>query len=538
MFQMTNFNLSLTTTREYRQPRHHLTDYRALGSSMLLERAVQRTVMTLSLKKLTSGLAGLTIRGKDSAKVRSLATDSRRVVPGSLFFALPGLRTDGHLFVAEAIDRGAVAIVCQKECWVPPNVALVQVADMRSAVSAIASRFYNYPEKGINLTGILGTSGKTVASSLLKHFLSSRGPIGMLGTINYEVGNRTLPAHRTTPEPVELYALLAQIRDHSCTDAIMEVSSHGIDQARVTGLQFANLVLMNLSPEHLNYHGSLENYISLERNFVEQQSTGLKSFIAGIDDSKVRRIVEGASENLQRKVLSFGCSEDAIIRAEDIRYSEKDTRFKLIWPEGSVKLVSPLLGEFNLQNVLAAIAGGYAEGVDPIEMGAALLSFESVRGRMERLDMDLPFNVLIDYMHTEASYEKGLSMVRGLTKGRLITVFGCGGNRDAGSRPMIASIVARLSDQAIATADNPRSETVEGIFSDMRKGNESADNLSFIADRRGAIAAALEIAEPGDTVLIAGKGHETFQEYSDCVVPFDDRAVAREILQNKQWQSR
>jgi UDP-N-acetylmuramoyl-L-alanyl-D-glutamate--2,6-diaminopimelate ligase len=157
---------------------------------------------------------------------------------------------------------------------------------------------------------------------------------------------------------------------------------------------------------------------------------------------------------------------------------------------------------------------------------------------MERLDMELPFNVLIDYMHTEASYEKGLSMVRGLTKGRLITIFGCGGNRDADSRPLITSIVARLSDQALATADNPRSETVEGIFADMRKGNESADNLSFIADRRGAIAAALEIAEPGDTVLIAGKGHETFQEYSDCVVPFDDRAVAREILQNKQWQSR
>ena len=537
MSPMIDINRSILSTYETRRSGNQLREYRALGSSMLLERAVIGSVMK-SLKKLTSGISGLEIHGKSKIEVSSLATDSRRVGPGSLFFALPGLRTDGHHFIEEAIDRGAVAIVCQKECWVPPNVSMVQVDNMREAVATIASRFYKNPQKELRLTGMLGTSGKTVTAALLKHFLAPRGRVGMLGTIHYEVGARSLPAHRTTPEPVELYALLAQIRDFGCKDAIIEVSSHGIDQDRVAAIQFANLVLLNLSPEHLNYHGSLQNYIDLERRFIEQQAAGLQTLVAGLDDPAVRGIVAGAGDELRKKVLTFGCSDDAVIRADNIRYSNRDTRFDLSWPGGSVKLVSPLLGEFNLQNLLAAIACGYSEGIDPVEMGAALLSFERVRGRLEPVEMDLPFNVIIDYMHTEASYEKGLTMLKGLTPGRLITVFGCGGNRDASARPLITGSVARLSDRAIATADNPRYEDLDSIFADMRKGNSDLTNLQFIPDRREAIAAALEMAKPGDTVLIAGKGHETFQEYGDCVVPFDDRSVAREILKNMEWQHR
>jgi UDP-N-acetylmuramoyl-L-alanyl-D-glutamate--2,6-diaminopimelate ligase len=492
--------------------------------------------MTHSLHKLVKGIPGLEVTGKTSLRIQSLATDSRRVVAGSMFFAMPGIRTDGHFFINEAIDRGAVVIVSEKDCWVPPNVTLIKAENLPEVVSTVANRFYGKPADELALTGFLGTSGKTVASVMLKHFLKSSGPVGVLGTINYEVGNRTLPAHRTTPEPIELYGLLAQIHGEGCRRALLEVSSHGIDQKRVTSLRFENLVLLNLTPEHLNYHGSIENYVALERAFVEAQSDLLKHFMVGLDDEQARAIHEGSPESLKQKTLTFGTSANAAIRAEDIRYSEKDTRFNLVWPDGSVKLVSPLLGEFNLQNTLAAIACGYASGLDPLDMGADLLSFPGVRGRMERLDFDLPFNVLVDYMHTEAAYEKGLGMVRGLTKGRLITVFGCGGNRDAATRPVITGIVARQSDVAIATADNPRNETVEQIFSHMREGNESSDNLEFVEDRRAAIARAFEICGPGDTVLIAGKGHETFQEFGDCVVPFDDRAVAREILQNRQWQ--
>jgi UDP-N-acetylmuramoyl-L-alanyl-D-glutamate--2,6-diaminopimelate ligase len=534
---MTDLNLHLTSKRTHRTASlNRLADYRAAGSAMLLERVANRRRMTPALKKLLKGIPGLEISGKQTVSIQSLATDSRRVVAGSMFFAMPGMRTDGKFFINEAIDRGAVVIVSEKDCWVPPNVTLVKADNLPGVVAAVANRFYGEPANELALTGFLGTSGKTVTSVILKHFLKPFGPTGVLGTINYEVGDRTLPAHRTTPEPIELYGLLAQIRDEGCEKALLEVSSHGIDQKRVTGLRFRNLVLLNLTPEHLNYHGSIEEYVALERQFIHEQADSLVYFLVGIDDKQARAVHKGIPDSLKAKTLTFGTSPDAVIRAEDIRYSEKDTRFNLAWPGGSVKLVSPLLGEFNLQNTLAAIACGYADGMDPVEMGAALLSFPGVRGRMERLDLDLPFNVLVDYMHTEAAYEKGLGMVRGLTKGRLITVFGCGGNRDASTRPVITGIVALRSDVAIATADNPRNETVDQIFNDMRHGNDGHENLNFVEDRRAAIAKALEMAGPGDTVLIAGKGHETFQEFGDCVVPFDDRAVAREILENRQWQ--
>jgi UDP-N-acetylmuramoyl-L-alanyl-D-glutamate--2,6-diaminopimelate ligase len=358
-----------------------------------------------------------------------------------------------------------------------------------------------------------------------------------LGTISYAVGNRTLPAHRTTPEAIELFGLFSQIKERGCSRVLMEVSAHGIDQKRVEGLQFRNLVLTNLTPEHLHYHGSLDQYVALERDYIFAQAKRVKRFIAGIDDPRVREIVETAPKGLKEKTLTFGCSEAADIRATGISYSERDTRFTLVWPEGQVKLVSPLLGEFNLQNTLAAIAAGYAEGLDPVQMGADLLSFPPVRGRMERLDVACPFNIVVDYMPTEAAYEKGLEMLRGLTKGRLITIFGCGGNRDPKTRPVITGIVSQKSDLAIATSDNPRNETIEAIFEDMRRGNESRENLTYIDDRRAAIAKAIAMAQPGDTVLIAGKGHETFQEFGDCVVPFDDRAVAHDILKNQQWHN-
>jgi UDP-N-acetylmuramoyl-L-alanyl-D-glutamate--2,6-diaminopimelate ligase len=502
---------------------------------MLLQKTVQRRDMTQTLRKLIAGIPGLEVRGKDSIAIQSMASDSRRVGPGSVFFAMPGLRTDGQYFIEEAIDRGATVVVSQNECWVPPQVTLVVAEDIRKVTAAMSARFYGNPETALELTGFLGTSGKTVVSTLLKHFHGTTHPVGLMGTIHYSVGNRTLPAHRTTPEPIELYGLLSQMREQSCKRALMEVSSHGIDQERVGGLQFKTLALLNLTPEHLHYHGTLEKYVGLEREFLLRQAKDLKHFIAGIDDETVNELVASLPAALQDKLVSFGISPEASIRAEGVLYSNRSTRFKLVWPEGEIKVVSPLLGEFNLQNVLAAIACGYAEGLDPVEMGAALISFEGVRGRMERLEINRPYNVLVDYMHTEAAYEKGLDMVRGITEGRLITIFGCGGNRDASTRPVITSIVAAKSDIAIATADNPRNETVEAIFSDMLKGNETAGNLEVIADRRAAIAKAIDLADAGDTILIAGKGHETFQEFGECVVPFDDRAVAKEIIHNKQW---
>lgn len=512
-----------------------LADCRATGSALLLQRAVKSVAMRTTLKTLLKGLAPVRVEGRLDTVVEGLATDSRRVNPGYLFFALPGLRTDGSRFIDEAIDRGARVVVSQQDTWVPPGVVLVLVEDVRGLLAKVAARFHGDPARELELTGILGTSGKTVTGHLLRHFLTGETRPGLLGTLQYAVGKRTLPAHRTTPEPIELHGLFRQMREEGCERAILEVSSHAIHQRRVEGLRPRQLLLLNLTAEHLHYHGSQEAYVALHRAYLEERRADLRRLIVGLDDLEVRQLVKAQRGYWEGKLLTFGQSADADIRAEDIQYNDRDTRFTLVWPEGRVKVCSPLLGSFNVENVLAAVACGYAEGIDPVRMGAALLSFPGVRGRMERVDEGQAFTVLVDYMHTEAAYEKGLEMVRTLTDGRLITVFGCGGDRDPAMRPVITRAVARASDLAIATADNPRGERLEEIFQDMRSGNAGLDNLQFIEDRRAAISAAMEAARPGDIVLIAGKGHETFQEFADCVVPFDDCAVARELIRNRGW---
>lgn len=491
--------------------------------------------MKPTLKSLLKGLTLIRVEGRTDLSVEGLATDSRRVHHGYLFFVMPGLRTDGSQFVDEAIDRGARVVVSEQDIWVPPGTTLVQVADIRMVLGELAARYHGHPARALELTGILGTSGKTVTAHLLRHFLSRETVPGLLGTLQYAVGKRTLPADRTTPEPIELHALLEQMRSEGCQRALLEISSHGIHQSRVAGLHPRNLVLLNLTSEHLNYHGSYEAYLDLHQSYIEENSANLKHLVLGIDDEQVRALLEGLPTGLRSKAVTFGQRPEAMIRAETIKYNTRDTRFTLVWPEGQVKLCSPLLGEFNLENLLAALACAYAEGVDPVEMGAALLSFGEVRGRMERIDEGQPYTVLVDYMHTLAAYEKGLAMVKGLGTGRLITVFGCGGDRDPGPRSEITRQVAEASDLAIATADNPRGESLEDIFADMQSGNAGSESLVFIEDRRAAISLALSEARPGDIVLIAGKGHETFQEFEDCVVPFDDRAVAKELIRNRDW---
>lgn len=515
---------------------NRIAQHRSSGSALLLQFAARPFLMKMSLQTLVRDIPGLTVpKGKD-VQINGLALDSRRVGQGSLFFALPGLRTDGALYIAEAIERGASAIVSSRDCWVPPGVVLLRSDDVRGAMGRIAARFYGDPADELELTGCMGTSGKTVITMLARHFLEELGPCGLLGTIQYGIGQRTLPAHRTTPEPIELHALLAQMRSSGCRRTLMEVSAHGIDQGRVAGLRFKRLILANLTPEHLNYHGSFERYVEKQRTFIEGQLATLECLILGTDDPQVRQLADSwAAAGVP--LIRFGLDADADIRAEQIVYSTSDTRFKLITPEGRWQCVSPLLGEFNLQNLLAAFALCRAEGMAVESMVARLLPFPGVRGRMEQVQAGQKPAVIIDYMHTEAAYRKGLQMVRTLGHGRLITVFGCGGNRDPQSRPAITRIVCELADVAIATADNPRHETVEAIFADMRRGNEAAGNLRFIGDRQAAIAEAIRLAAPEDTVLIAGKGHEAFQEFADCVVPFDDKVVARNILHNQRWYS-
>ncbi len=489
--------------------------------------------MAHSINDLFADLPHVRIEGNARAVVRGLCTDSRRVTPGAIFFAMAGRRTSGKFFIEEAVQRGALAVVAEEKVWVPRKTTFIQVADMRTALVSVARRFFGKPDESLQVTGITGTGGKTVVASLVREFMhSEESPMGLLGTIHYAIGARTLPAYRTTPEPIDLYGLFSQMVRTKAQCAVMEVSSHGIDQGRVAGLGFEVAVFTGLYPEHLDYHGSLEAYFdTVKKVFDGRNGPAPKHAIINTDDSWGQRLkaeLEGSC-----RIISFGTGSEANFRASNIEYRVDGTRFDLTLDGKTVRVFSPLLGDFNVSNLLAALAVVKAVGGEVTAALGKLIDFDGVRGRIERVEEGQPFSVIVDYAHSEGAYEKTLDMLRSLTKGRLITVFGCGGDRDPARRPNVARIVAERSDLAYATTDNPRGESVEDIFADMRTGIRVCDPVHFIEDRRHAISVALDAAEPGDIVLIAGKGHETFQEYADSVVPFDDRAVARELIRKK-----
>ncbi|MCC5805040.1 MAG: UDP-N-acetylmuramoyl-L-alanyl-D-glutamate--2,6-diaminopimelate ligase [Opitutales bacterium] len=489
--------------------------------------------MAHTLDDLFGGVPGARIDGDPRAVVRGLCTDSRRVTPGAVFFAISGRRTNGRFYIEEAVQRGAAAVVSEERVWVPRKTTLVVVPEIRGALVEVARRYYSMAQEKLALTGVAGSGGKTVVATLVREFLNTmEEPVGLLGTIHYAIGKRTLPAYRTTPEPVDLYALFSQMAEAGCRQAVMEVSSHGIDQARVKGLGFDVAVFTGLFPEHLDYHGSMENYFAtLRRIFDGENGPTPRVAVINTDDEWGRRLHGELAGRCE--VVSVGTAEGADLRAEEIDCATDGTRFRLVGGGHDIRVFSPLLGDFNVTNLLCALAVVRVRGGSLTEALGKLIDFDGVRGRIERVELGQPYSVIVDYAHTESSYAKTLDMLRRLAKSRVITVFGCGGDRDRSRRPRIARIVADRSDLAFATTDNPRSETVDGIFADMRGGLRADDGVRFVDDRRHAISLALDAAGPGDIVLIAGKGHETFQEYTDSVVPFDDRAVARELISKK-----
>lgn len=486
-------------------------------------------------------------KGDLERPISGLAIDSRRVMHGNVFFALRGRRADGHQFIDEAINRGAVAIVAERiPAVTSTRVTYIQVADSRRALARASQRFYKFPDKSLDVVGVTGTNGKTTVASLAKHLLaSSQQRVGLLGTINYDLGARIVPSYRTTPESLELFGMLAQMRDAGCRQAVMEVSSHGIDQHRVLGLQLGVAVFTNLTQDHLDYHGSMDAYFEVKsRLFNGRLGTAPRAAAINLDDAYGRRLLAEAPAGL--KVVTFGESPDAMIRAENVRLHFKSTSLTLVWPaasgvegpEGRLELESPLVGRYNVSNLLAAFAACYALGRDPQIIAARLKSFAGVAGRMERIEEGQPFNVLVDYAHTDDALRNALGMLRAITPGRLFVVFGCGGNRDRSKRPLMTAAVQEFADFAWATADNPRGEALAQIFADMQGGVGDAAKLAFVEDRRRAIGLALDAAREGDCVLIAGKGHETFQEFAGTVAPFDDRQVARELIALKRIKPR
>lgn len=487
-----------------------------------------------TLRALVHGLENSKFTGNGDVAVTSLITDSRRVTPGALFFAIEGATTSGSFYVEEAIDRGAVGIVGERAPGPRMSVPYLQVDNARIALAEIAGRFFDHPDRALDLVGVTGTNGKTTVTMLTQHLLADQPhKVGLIGTVRYDLGRRTLPSYKTTPESVDIYSMLDQMRAEGCHSAVLEVSSHAIDQQRVRGVRFPVAAFLNLTQDHIDYHQSMEAYFETkQRLFTGETGNKPEAAVINIDDPYGRRLAHELET--QVRVITFGLGEGAEIRARAINLSPTGSEFTLTWPGGEAIVTTELAGKYNISNLLAALAIGSALGRDINDLLPRILSFPGVPGRMERIDEGQPFPVLVDYAHTDDALRNALSMLREITPGRVLTVFGCGGNRDREKRPLMTKAVQELSDFAWATADNPRREALSSIFDDMRKGVTKPGEIEFIDERRRAISLALDAARPGDCVLIAGKGHETYQEFADTVAPFDDRQVARELLNLKK----
>jgi UDP-N-acetylmuramoyl-L-alanyl-D-glutamate--2,6-diaminopimelate ligase len=472
----------------------------------------------------------IALRGSLDRPISGLVMDSRRVVPGNLFFALPGLRTDGTSFIDEAVNRGAVAVITSRlSVSTPARVTFIHVADPRAMLARVAQRYYRFPDRDMTVVGVTGTNGKTTITHLVRHFLNGDQRVGLLGTISYDLGTRSVPSFKTTPESVDIYGMLAQMRDAGCRQAVMEVSSHGIDQQRVLGLQFGAVVFTNLTRDHLDYHKTLDAYFEVKsRLFTGAVGGGPKVAVINLDDPYGEKLVAIVPPGVRK--VTYGENPQAMVRAEDVTLGFKNSTFRLVWPGGTLSVDSPLIGRYNVSNLLAAIATAWSLGRDPMVFLARLAAFKGVPGRMERIEEGQGFNVLVDYAHTDDALRNALRMLRAITPGRLLVVFGCGGNRDRAKRPLMVQAVQEFADFAYATADNPRGEPLAQIFSDMKAGVTAPEKITWIDDRRRAISVALDGARPGDCLLVAGKGHESYQEFADTVIPFDDRQVVRELI--------
>jgi len=467
--------------------------------------------------------------------ITGVTTDSRRVEPGSLFVAVEGYAADGHDFIAEAIQRGARAIVFEKESYahlIADEVSAVRVADSRRAAAQIAAQYWDYPSDDLVLVGITGTNGKTTTAFLADSIFRAAGAsTGLLSTPGRFICGRQLEAKLTTPSSTELQELLAQMREAGATHVTMEVSSHGLAQQRTWMCKFDGAIFTNLTQDHLDFHTDLDDYfgakLRLFTDYVELAEPN-KAMVAAIniDDAFGQRIIQ----QTPAQTVTYGLDETAQVSASRTRVGTGGMDFMLALPDYKPTSVKPnLIGSFNLYNALAAAACCWGLGVEPEAIVAGLEQLEGVPGRFERIDEGQDFTVIVDYAHTPNALENVLQAARKLAPARLLCVFGCGGDRDAGKRPQMGQIATSLSDLAVITSDNPRSEDPEAIIGQIRTG-AMGDSYTVQPDRRQAVFMAVQRCRPGDILVIAGKGHETYQIIGDQRVPFDDREVAREAI--------
>ncbi len=476
-----------------------------------------------------------TLWGEVPPVVSEIASDSRTVSTGACFVAVRGFKRDGRRFVPEALSRGATMIVAESRDPLPEGRVLrVLVPAARQALATLATAYWGHPSRALTVVGITGTNGKTTTSYLVEALLRAGGEkTGIIGTIQYRIGDEATPAGQTTPEAVELQAILARMRDASVRGVAMEVSSHALALWRVDGVDFDVAVFTNLTQDHLDFHGTFDAYRRAKRRLFELLAASRKpgrTAVVNVDDVAGAAMIAG----LRVPTVTFGLGPTAMVRPLHFETSIEGIRMTVATPRGRVEVRSPLIGEHNVMNLLGATGCGVALGMAPDVVGQALGGVTAVRGRFERVDVGQPFLVVVDYAHTPDALERVLTAARGLARGRLGVVFGCGGDRDRGKRPVMGQIAARLADRVWVTSDNPRSERPEAIIAEIldgiRRAGAEPERCATMPERDQAIQDALHWARAGDCVVIAGKGHETSQLVGSDVLPFDDREVARRVL--------
>jgi len=499
--------------------------------------AEQRHSRGASLKSL---LEGVQLRSKAAIAeiaISQVTHDSRKVQPGALFVAIPGVATDGTLFARDAVSHGAIAVVSEASApadW--PDVAWVQVTEARKALAITAANFFGRPATALKLTGVTGTNGKTTTTSLIDSILRASGAkTGLFGTISYHTPSREYPAPNTTPESVDLQNFFAEIRDAGGSYATMEASSHALAMDRLWGCHFATAVFTNLTRDHIDFHKNFENYFAAKRRLFEGTGAGEPDFsIINTDDEWGKKLA-----GLGKTTLTYGLQNGTDLKAKKFQLSFSGLNFTAQTPKGPIQVESALVGRINVYNILAAIGAGIGLGIsnDIIETG--IRNLRAVAGRFQRIDQGQPFLVVVDYAHTDDALQNLIRTARELiTKGRIITLFGCGGSRDRTKRPIMGETSGKLSDLTILTSDNPRQEDPLKIISDIVVGMQKSGGKYLIEpDRAKAISLAIEEARPGDIVLLAGKGHEDYQIFADRTIHFDDREVARKALNDRGYKT-
>ncbi len=488
----------------------------------------------MKLEQLLLSLSGAEIRGNIDSEISSLVYDSRQAREGCLFFCITGFKMDGHSFADDAVARGARALCVERDIEAPEGTMVIKVPDTRYALAEMSACFYDYPSRKLKMIGVTGTNGKTTTTTLISEVMNRSGvKTGLIGTLFIQMGDIVQTSRVTTPESLDLQKILADMVNQGMEAVVMEVSSHALSLGRTSGVSFDRAVFTNLTQDHLDFHNSIDEYFQAKLKLFNELGRGSEMkagamAVLNVDDERTKEILA----HLVTPSLTYGINDpNAHFRAEDVTVESGGTTYRLRTPQGEYPVSLSMTGTFNVYNSLAALATLSTMGLEPSSCIRLAGEFHGVKGRFQMVRQGQDFAVIVDYAHTPDGLENILHAAREITTGKLVTVFGCGGDRDRTKRPLMGAIAARLSDVVIVTSDNPRTEEPEKIIADIEEGIlPLKKDHEKVVDRKSAIWKALGLAKEGDTVVIAGKGHENYQIFKDRTIHFDDTEVVQEYF--------